>query len=103
MFVLMIFSESQNILLPNLDEPEYHAQNFVVVAIFRVMVTVRAHMIQMRLSTVFSELLIPGNQTWSDDTSSEARVSCEKNWITAFRVKVTVKGQNVNVCPDDIF
>ena len=29
-------------------------------------------------------------------------MSCEKNWITAFKVKVTVKGQNVNVCPDDI-
>ena len=27
----------------------------------------------------------------------------KKRGITAFRVKVTVKGQNVNVCPDDIF
>ena len=27
----------------------------------------------------------------------------EKNWITAFSVKVTVKGQNVSVCPDSIF
>ena len=28
---------------------------------------------------------------------------CGKNWITALRVKVTVKGQNVNVCLDDTF
>ena len=27
----------------------------------------------------------------------------EKKRITAFKVKVTVIGQNVNVCPDDIF
>ena len=27
----------------------------------------------------------------------------KKTWITAFRVKVTAKCQNVNVCPDDIF
>ena len=27
----------------------------------------------------------------------------QKERITAFRVKVTVKGQNVNVCPGDIF
>ena len=44
-----------------------------------------------------------GNQTWSDNTSPEAGVSCEKEKDTAFRVKVTAKGQNVNVCPDDIF
>ena len=30
-------------------------------------------------------------------------MSCEKSWITAFRVKVTAKGQNVNVFKDDIF
>ena len=33
----------------------------------------------------------------------QKQVSYEKNRITAFRVKVTVKGQYVNVCPDDIF
>ena len=27
----------------------------------------------------------------------------EKNWITAFKVKVTAKGQNVDAYPDDIF
>ena len=27
----------------------------------------------------------------------------KKNWIIAFRVIVTEKGQNVNVSPDDIF
>ena len=26
-----------------------------------------------------------------------------ENWNTAIKVKVTAKGQNVNVCPDDIF
>ena len=26
-----------------------------------------------------------------------------KKWITAFKVKVTAKGQNVNVCPNNIF
>ena len=36
-----------------------------------------------------------GNQTWSDDTSSEARLSYEKKWITAYRVKITAKGQNL--------
>ena len=25
------------------------------------------------------------------------------NWITAFRVKGTMKSQNVNVCPDGVF
>ena len=30
-------------------------------------------------------------------------MSCEKNWITAFKVKVTVKGKNVSVYPDVIF
>ena len=27
----------------------------------------------------------------------------KKKWITVFKVKVTVKGQNVSVCPNDIF
>ena len=27
----------------------------------------------------------------------------EQNWMTAFTFKVTSKGQNFNVCPDDIF
>ena len=27
----------------------------------------------------------------------------EKKWITTLRIKVTAQGQNVNVCPDDIF
>ena len=27
----------------------------------------------------------------------------KKNWTTAFKVKVTAKGQNINACPDDIF
>ena len=49
-------------------------------------------------------------QDWYGDAASWARVSggmftifLVKKWITAFKVKVTVKGLNVNVCPDDIF
>ena len=30
-------------------------------------------------------------------------MSCVKNLIDVFNVKVTMKGQNVNICPDDIF
>ena len=71
----------------------------VVVAVFTVKVIVRAHMIKMILSTVFSELLIPWqpNLVWWYITISQNVLW--KKWITAFRSK----GQNVNVCPDDIF
>ena len=47
----------------------------------------------MTLSTILSELYSLAAKL--GDTSSEARVSYEKKkWITAFRVKVTAKGQN---------
>ena len=71
----------------------------VVVAIFKVKVTARVHMIKIWLFLLyFLNCWFPilGKQTWSDDTLSEARVSCEKKLITAFRVKVIAKGQNVD-------
>ena len=49
---------------------------------------------------------------WTADSSAaklakfrllQVRVSCGKKWITAFKVKVTRKGQTINVYPDDIF
>ena len=78
---------------------------FVVVAVFKVKVTARVCMIKTRLFLLcYLNCWFLGNQTWSDDALSETRVSCEKKkWITAFRVKVTVKGHIVNVYPDDIF
>ena len=109
MFVWTIFSESQNILLPNLVwwcsiMNQSHVDIFFIVAIFKVKVPARAHIIKIWLFLLYYlNFWFLGNQTWCDDTSSEARVSYEKKGITAFRVKVTVKGQNVDVCPDDIF
>ena len=79
-------------------EPEYHTGKKLF-ANFKVKVTVRAHMIKIWLFLIYYlNCWFLGNKTWSDDTSSEARVSCEKNWIAVFRVKVTAKGQNVDVC-----
>ena len=49
----------------------------------------------MTLSTILSELSVSWQPNLVDDTSSEARVSNEKNWITAFRAKVTATGQNL--------
>ena len=92
MFVRMIFSKSQIILLPNLvwyHEPEA-CGNYVVVAIFKVKVTARAFMIKIRpFLLYYLNCWFLGNQTWSDDTSSEARVSCEKKKdYCSIRVKV---------------
>ena len=53
-------------------------QNFVVVAVFKVKVTVRAFMIKIWLFLLyFLNCWFPGKQTWADNTSSYARVSCE--------------------------
>ena len=66
--------------------------------------TARAHMIKIWLFVLYYlNCWFLGNQTWSDDAPLETRVSYGEKGITAFRVKVTAKGQNVNVCPDDIF
>ena len=51
-----------------------------MLAIFRVKVTARVHMIKLRLFLLdLLNFWLFGNHTWSDDTSSSARVSCEKN------------------------
>ena len=52
---------------------------------FKVKVTLRAHMNKIWLSNISSELLVLGNQTWSNDTSSEARVSHEKDGLLLSR------------------
>ena len=44
-----------------------------------------------------------GNQTCSDIHHHKPEYPVKKKRITAFRVRVTAKGQNVNVCPDDAF
>ena len=69
---------------------------FVVVAIFKVKDTARANMMKLWLFLLYYlNCWFLGNQAWSVDISSEARVPCEKKWITAFRVKATAKGQNL--------
>ena len=97
----MTSSKPSNILFPNLvlwciimNQSVLQKDWF---AIFKV--TARAHMIkgwQFLLYFLNCWFPILGKQTWSDDTSSEARVSCEKKMITAFRMKVIAKGQNVD-------
>ena len=73
-------------------------------AVLKVIVTARRSRSQQGLIWLF--LLYPlnwrffGNQTLSDDTLSWVSVLWKKNWITAFKVKVTVKDQNA--CPDDL-
>ena len=49
----------------------------------------------MTLSTIFSVLSIP----WQPDLMihHQKPVSCEKKWITAFRVKITAKGKVVQI------
>ena len=73
-------------------------------AVFAVKVTAKANVINIWLWLLFLlNCWFFGNQTWSDDRLLEARASCGKNWITAFKVKVKAKGQNVDAYPDDIF
>ena len=74
-------------------EPECQAEIVVVVvAIFKVKITARAQMINIWLFLLYF-LMIP-----------HYKPECPvKKKSTAFRVKVTAKGQNVNVRPDDIF
>ena len=37
------------------------------------------------------------NWAWYGDASSWARVSCEKNWLTLFKVKVTVRASMIRI------
>ena len=83
MFVRTIFSESQNILLPNLVwwcsiMNQSHADILLLLPSSRS----RAHIIKIWLFLLyFLNCWFLGNQTWSDDTPSEARVSYEKNGL----------------------
>ena len=60
----------------------------------------------MTVSTILSELFY-SLATKLDLMIHHQQLECpmkkRKEGITAFRVKVTVKGHNVNVCPEDIF
>ena len=59
----------------------------------------------MTLSIIFSELLIPWQPNlvwWYIIISQSVLLKKKKKRNTTFRVTVTVKGKNVNVCPDDI-
>ena len=73
-----------------------------LLTIFIVKVTRRADIIKTWLFLIkITSLLICWYicyQTWFDSTESEAKVTCEKNWVTAFKVKVTAKVQNVSEC-----
>ena len=59
----------------------------------------------MTLLAVSSELLNlqQPNLVWWYIIVSQSVLLKNKKRITAFKVKVTAEGQNVNVCPDDIF
>ena len=103
LFSQMISSELQNILLPNLvwlcsiiSLSVIQKDWFIV---FNVKVTARADIIKIgRFLLYLLNCWSIYNQTWFDHTVSSARMSCEKNGITAFKVKVTGKVQNVSEC-----
>ena len=105
MFVRMIASESHNILLPNLvlwcsimSQSFMRKKNFCCCCYLQGQGHSEGSYDQnMSLSTIFSELLIhwqPNLVCWYIMISQSV---LWKKLITAFRVKVTVKGQNVNV------
>ena len=72
-------------------------------AIFKVKVTAVVHMIKIWFSLLYLLncwfLAIKHRLMIHQIHKPECLV---KKWITAFKVKVAAKGQNVNVCPDDI-
>ena len=68
-------------------EPECYVKKKLF-AVFKVKVTVRAHMIKIWLSADSSDL----NLVWWYIIISQSVLW--KNWITAFKVKVTAKDQN---------
>ena len=67
--------------------------------IFNVKVTLRGYIIKIWL---FLRYLLNCrsvcNQTWFVSAASEAKSVLWKNWVTAFKVKVTAKVQNVSEC-----
>ena len=63
----------------------------ILFAVFKVKITVSAHMIKIWLFLLYLlNCWFFGNQTWSDDTSSYARLSCEKNLQSSSQQRVTV-------------
>ena len=94
--------EPLNISLPNFvgDATSWTSVSWgkKLFAIFKVMVTVRAHMITIWIFLLYLvNCWFFGNQTWSDDTSLWARVNCEKNYVvlhsrswSQWRVKISV-------------
>ena len=89
-------------------EPECHA-DFCVCAIFKVKVTARAHMIIIWFFLLyFLNCWTLGNQTWSDDTLSVAKVSSEKNGLlhsrsrSQWRVKMLMFVQMISSKPPNI-
>ena len=86
-------------------EPE-SCRYFFVVAIFKVKVTARVHMINIWLFLLcYLNCWFLGNQTWSDDTSSGARVSYKnKNkFYYCIQGQGHSKEPKFNVRSDDIF
>ena len=85
-------------------EPECHAEILLLLLLsLRSKSQWGSYDQNMTLSTIFSELLIAWqpNLVWWYIIISQSVLW--KKRIIAFKVKVTVKGQNVSVCPDDIF
>ena len=103
MFVRMIFSESQNILLPNL----VWWYSIMSQSAMRKKERTKNYFVQGQghseglyhqnatLSNISSELLIsrPPNLAWWYIIISQSVLWT--NWITVFKIKVTAKGQNV--------
>ena len=87
------------------QEPECHAEEKTIICYLEGRGQSKDSCDQnMTLSTISSELFIPWqpNLVWWYIIINQS-VFWKKKWITAFNVMVTVKGQNVSVCPDDIF
>ena len=85
-------------------EPECHAKFVVVVAVFK-SGSQRGLIWSKYESLCYIFWTLDSLETKLGLMIHHHELECPvtKSWITAFRVKVTVKGQNVNVCSDDIF
>ena len=98
MFVWMVVSESQNILLPNLVwscsiiSQSAMWENVVVVAIFKVKVTSKVKNVSECLSGQLSsepQNDLSPNLVWLCSIMSQSIM--QKNWFTVFNVQVTVR------------
>ena len=113
MFVEMMFSESQNISLPYFAmlkqhrEPESRAE-IISIFIFATFIMSRSQrgLVWSKYDSfyyILCELLIPWQLNWVWWYIIRSQSVLWKQWITAFRVKVTANCQNVNVCPNGVF